>query len=101
MWVEICRVVDIDDMTHEWSEGLAGLSGEQVAVGLKRATRESKWPPSIAEFRQFARDGWEHRSAAYRELRPEFLLPNGTAEAREIAAKQAFSEIKNMLWGEK
>ena len=96
-WAETCRAANLDDLAQEWSEGLAGLSGEDIGRGIERARKESTWAPSIADFRRFARDGWEHRSAAYREVRPSFLLQNGTAEAREIAAKQAFLEIRERL----
>lgn len=33
----------------EWSRGLAGLTGEQIARGL--ADWQSEWPPSLPEFR--------------------------------------------------
>ena len=51
----------------EWRDGLAGLTGEQIAHGLETWT--DAWPPSLPEFRDACLgtgDGWEHLGAAYK-----------------------------------
>ncbi|WXL23937.1 hypothetical protein WG219_11275 [Ectopseudomonas mendocina] len=41
------------DQSHAWASALAGLSGQQIAVGLSVLTqRGDDWPPSAPEFRK-------------------------------------------------
>lgn len=44
----------IEEWQVVWAEGLAGLTGDQIAFGLSLVTKELPWPPTIAEFRERA-----------------------------------------------
>ena len=59
----------------EWSEGLAGLTGEQIKKGL--TTWASEWPPSLPEFRAACEgsEDWQHKGAAYVESRKALPAP--------------------------
>ena len=35
---------------YEWSEGLAGMSGDDIKRAIEHCRLNIKWPPSIAEF---------------------------------------------------
>ena len=41
--------VSISDLRDTWAAGLAGISGQELAAGL-RAAAASKWPPTLPEF---------------------------------------------------
>lgn len=58
--------VMIERAMDEWAVGLAGLSAEQVKRGIDAARVGSKWPPSIAEFVEFAKGDVRLCGAAYR-----------------------------------
>jgi len=58
---------------NEWSEELDGVSGEQVAFGLKQWKED--WPPSAPEFRKCClnesnNEDWRHKGAAYKDYIP-------------------------------
>lgn len=40
---------------QEWAKGLDDLTNEEIARGLDKCRRTLEWPPSIAEFRNFAK----------------------------------------------
>lgn len=72
----------------EWSQGLAGMTGEQIKRGLD--TWDSQWPPSLPEFRAACRGesaDWAHRGAAYRPFRKALPKPkaNKTLVASQLA----------------
>lgn len=41
--------VSVSDLRDTWAVGLAGISGQELAAGL-RAAAASKWPPTLPEF---------------------------------------------------
>jgi hypothetical protein len=66
----------IEEMAiNEWSEGLAGLTGEQIKKGL--TDWQEPWPPSLPEFRAACEGSsdWEHKSEAYKETRKALPAP--------------------------
>jgi len=60
----------------EWSEELAGVTGEQISYGLKEWKED--WPPSAPEFRKCclnqSKGDWKHKGGAYVEVDPRKLL---------------------------
>ena len=75
----------------EWSEQLAGLTGEQVKKGLN--SWSSDWPPSCTEFRSAClnKGGDLHKFGAYKLFKK---LPKPAGD-RDIAA----SHLANMkMW---
>lgn len=65
----------LESAMSEWGIGLYGLTGDQIKRGIDKTRLECKWPPSIAEFVQFAKgqdESWEHRGAAY-QVAPKAL----------------------------
>jgi len=55
---------------EEWSAGLDGVTGDELAVGLDVCRKQMIWPPSIAEFRTscLGAKGGVHGSAAYKDF---------------------------------
>lgn len=65
---------------REWSESLAGLSGEEIRRGIEQSKQIYAWPPSIAEFVSQCRGGAiEQMGQAYR-VRKALPRPNADAE---------------------
>ena len=92
-------VNDINIARVEWSEGLAGMSGEQIKKALEKCRAEFKWPPSIAEFRLAGMGGnnlSEQNTAAYREFK-RLPIPEADPEVK----RAAMSLIKDMISNKK
>lgn len=49
----------------EWAKGLAGLTGEEIRIGIDHCRTHATWPPSIAEFRTACRGGATAEQRAY------------------------------------
>jgi hypothetical protein len=77
VWLDITATVDPAILAHEWSLGLAGLSGEEIKRGIDHCRAHSRFPPSIAEFRSACRPG--------------------TAEQRALAARLAAADAQARL----
>lgn len=96
-WADQFGGVDRGLLAAEWSQGLAGLTGDQIKRGIERCRNDKPWPPSIAEFREAARDGMnaEQRALAARlEQETPRALPAVTrAELLAEGAKRA-GEVK-------
>jgi len=59
----------MDDHKREWAEAIAGLSGNEIKVGISNCRNDKSWPPSIAEFIALAKESskdWEHNGQAYK-----------------------------------
>ena len=42
----------LTDVAHTWAGGLRGITGEQLATGLRQCIESgAEWPPSLPEFR--------------------------------------------------
>jgi hypothetical protein len=79
----------------EWSEELDGVTGEQIAHGLK--SWDEDWPPSAPEFRKCClnkTDRWEHKSGAYVEVDPRKLLRH---KCNPETAQEALKQMKEMM----
>lgn len=52
-WIEHLPDGISDEMViREWSEGLAGIEGQEIKAALDHCRLNLEWPPSIAEFRK-------------------------------------------------
>jgi hypothetical protein len=51
-WSDQVRAVGAGPLVAEWSQGLAGLSDEDLARGFAVCRDSMAWPPSIAEMRK-------------------------------------------------
>ena len=84
----------------EWSQGLAGLTGEQIKKGLDNLT--DGWPPSLPEFRaaclnkQVNGFGLDYVPECYRqEKRPERILSSDARdEHRKEVAEKGMAAIR-------
>lgn len=96
-WADVMDLADLDGMSQEWEEGLAGLTGEEIKTGLEVARATRTWPPAIAEFRKDCRPPDVHKSAAYRICDPSRLLTKATREDTEELAAGAFAKMRQAL----
>ena len=68
-------IIDSDELlslaVEEWSERLAGLTGEQIKQGIANLTGE--WPPTSIEFRSICVGSLLHNKAAYRPFEGALL----------------------------
>jgi hypothetical protein len=88
----------------EWSQGLAGLSGEQIKTGLDNL--QGEWPPSLPEFRAACLGkgvngfGLSYVPEYYRERNPERLLESDSLKAhRKEVGKKGMAELRNIIKG--
>jgi len=78
----------------EWSERLAGLTGEQIKHGLDNLT--SAWPPTPHEFKDLCKrtnQSPEHNTAAYRVLKSPIAI-GMSDELRKIEADKRRVRLK-------
>lgn len=81
----------------DWQEQLAGLTDEQIAMGLRNL--ETDWPPSVHEFRRLCegrqeKEHWQHSTAAYRQ---ESSLQMLEKKADRHKARSALSRARQMM----
>ncbi len=96
-WADGIAVADFDGLAQEWSEGLAGLTGDEIKEGLRVCRGSRTWPPCVAEFRADCRPKNVHTSAAYRIYEPTRLLASSTREDTEVVAKSSFEKMREAL----
>lgn len=89
---------------NEWADGLAGLTGEQIANGLERW--KEPWPPSLYEFHDSCTGkitdefGIGYIPECYRETKRERLLESDENKAKHKKAhKSGMSGLKDILNG--
>jgi hypothetical protein len=91
-WADKCALGNLDAIAHEWSIGLAGMSGTQLARAVDHCRRTMIWSPTIAEFRQAAKQGLSDEQRAFlgRQDGEQPRLPTRTwTESRAAGARQA------------
>lgn len=82
-----------EQAVNEWAEGLAGLTGEQIANGLK--VWDGDWPPSMPEFQKACTGkgindfGLDYVPECYRETKRERLLESDENKAKHKAAYES------------
>lgn len=86
----------------EWSQGLAGLTGDDIKRGLNNLTDE--WPPSLPAFRAACEGksvngfGLDYVPECYRETKRERLLESDeTKAAHKAAYESGIKGIKDIL----
>ncbi len=76
---------------REWSKGLAGITGQQIRVGLDACPAD--WPPTLPEFRQACLGATHdpHNTRAYQRFAPALPTPPAAAEtvSRELGHMRA------------
>lgn len=95
----------LTETARTWSSGLRGLTGEQIANGLRKcvACGES-WPPTLPQFVSMCKGkqtngfGLNSIPEFYREPPRESLIESDEIkEKRKIAAKKGMSNINEIL----
>ncbi len=83
----------LTDVAQTWAAGLAGITGEQLAVGLRACIkREDTWPPTLPEFRALCAPGRGpiyHQDLSAREDLGYLRLPRTPMTAAQISAAVA------------
>jgi hypothetical protein len=90
---------DVDIARAEWSEGLAGMTGEEIKKALDKCRKEFVWAPSIAEFRSAGLGGSnlpEQNTAAYRAFK---RLPR--PESDPVVKQAAMRKIREIMSNKK
>lgn len=100
-WVSVIEGIEETAVT-EWSQGLAGLTGEQIKFGLDNLTDE--WPPSLPAFRAACTGkgvngfGLDYIPECYREKKRERLIESDeNKEAHRKAYSVGMGGIKDIL----
>lgn len=95
---------NLTDVAMTWASGLRGVSGDQIAIGLRRCCDSGEaWPPTLPEFRAMCIDkGQDEYGTGYV---PEYYRARtNTVLLEKISdpevGKKHVSEIKKLL-GEK
>ena len=91
-----------DVAVTEWSQGLAGITGEQLRKGLDNL--DDDWPPSLPAFRAACLGkkanglGLDYVPECYRTTRPERTLESDELKQnRKEWAKKGVNDLKNIL----
>lgn len=90
-------------MIADWQEQLAGLTDEQIIVGLDHLPKS--WPPTVDEFRVLCTGGdvskgLSHNTAAYIPFIPERERKGIEKKADKEKAHSALGKAKAMLSGQ-
>lgn len=101
-WVSAIEGIE-DAVITEWSEGLAGFTGEQIKYGLDMW--DSDWPPSLPEFKKACTGqcknefGLDYVPEYYRhESRPERILESDPdKQRRKAAAKKGIAAMRAVM----
>ena len=85
-----------DRAVQEWSNGLSGLTGEQLKQGIDKW--DSDWPPTLSEFKTCCigiKEDWKHSTAAYKVIDNSKALP--ILKAQKKVRDKSMDEIKKSL----
>ena len=102
-FADVLRASTLDDLAHEWAEGLAGLQVDEIKRGIERAREACRWPPSIAEFRALCLGGADdtvariQRGEAYRILTPSRLLVAKPTDEQLARAREHLDVMRRAL----
>jgi len=91
-----------DTAVTEWSQGLSGLTGEQIKNGLDNFKED--WPPSLPSFRAACEGkgingfGLDYIPECYRETKRERLIESDeNKEKHRKAYSVGIGDIKSIL----
>ena len=77
----------MDMAIQEWSNGLSGMTGNDIARGLEGWQEE--WPPSLPEYRQACMGGnWQQRGGAYKKFQKALPKPKAKRETVDNQIKK-------------
>lgn len=86
-----------------WGKGLAGITPEQIGVGLDQILKDGEsWPPSLPEFRMMCEGrkengfGLSYTPECYR-VKNETDQKKLANPATEVTRKAALTELKQIL----
>lgn len=86
----------------EWSQALAGLSGEQIKLGLNNLPEG--WPPSAIDFRALCEGrhanglGMDYKPPYHTAFKRDRVIESDENKAKHKAAYQSgMSDLKNIL----
>jgi len=93
----------IEDLAvTEWSQGLSGLSGEQIKLGIDSLSED--WPPSVIAFRALCEGrqanglGLDYKPPYHTEFKREQLIESDeNKEKHKAAYKKGMSGLKDIL----
>lgn len=97
---------DITEAARTWSSGLRGLTGEQIAQGLRECINcGASWPPTLPEFVKMCKGigenefGLSYIPECYRKehRRERILESDENKEAHNRAYQSGMSGIKDIL----
>ncbi len=104
-WVDHIAGLPYEVLAQSWSEGLTGLSAQQIKTGLTQVTLHCKWPCAIAEFRAACLPKPDERTAEQRAFAASAdtdqsrRLTNGTWAERRQVGLQHLDALKASLRG--
>lgn len=96
---------NLTEAARTWASGLRGLTGEQIANGLRECIScGASWPPTLPEFvsmckgKQTNEFGLDYIPECYRETKRERLLESDENKATHKAAYESgMSGLKDIL----
>lgn len=101
-----CAVTDgeLTDVAKTWASGLHGITGENIAGGLRRCCdRPDAWPPTLPEFKALCLDlgvnefGMNYIPECYRERDQGRLLSSTTRDEARAIAKEKIKGLRDVL----
>jgi len=91
-----------DTAVNEWSQGLSGLLGEQIKLGIDNL--DSDWPPSLIAFRALCEGkqanglGLDYKPPYHTEFKREQLIESDeNKEKHRKAFSVGMSDLKSIL----
>lgn len=91
----------VRDAKKQWLKGFIEEninSEEMIQRGLTKARADtSDFVPGLGKFMSWCKgngEGWQHNTAAYKEYRPDRLLPSETSEDKKESSKRAYAEFR-------
>jgi hypothetical protein len=98
---------DLTAAAKTWSSGLAGVTSEQIANGLRACCNDPESWPTLPMFKAKCTGagineyGLDYVPEYYRVTERDRLLPSKTFEERKEVSKNHLSDIKSALKGAK
>ena len=96
----------LSESAKTWASGLTGVTGEQVAQGLRACLeRKDEWPPGLPEFRQMCLGkgmneyGLDHVPEYYRagSVSADKRLSSDARDKRREEGKEQSAKLKESL----
>ena len=96
---------NLTEVAKTWASGLRGITGEQIANGLRECINcGESWPPTLPEFVSMCKGkgingfGLDYVPECYRETKRERLIESDeNKETHKAAHKKGMSGLKDIL----